>query len=283
MYLLNRLQYFLQKPWRKFQKQPTKFNTFFNNYLWFLGKMTSFGLYICLTPLRFINAVYYNVWVYGLWSIRDNFADIVNPKTGMISRKRGIIYLFLWIVGFPVRLIKYAGIGIAQLFEGAIFVAIDTVIPALTLYHGTQRESSISISKPGQWKVGSGNFAGSGLYFAIDKNVARHYARNANDSVIIVVRVTLGKCKNLSLAPQDVYRLAGSGNYSGDRITNWGIDNGFNSVEWWREGAKWWEYCMLNKRNGEYVKTAKIRILYIENMQTGNKERVWGGKSLWIF
>jgi Poly(ADP-ribose) polymerase catalytic domain len=283
MSLLNQLQHFLQKPWRTLLKRPTPLNRIFNRYFWFFGTFTRFGLYLLLFHLRFVNAVYYNIWVHGLWSIRDHLADILNPKTGSIAQKSGFRYALLWLFGLPIRFFKYAGIGILQSWEGILFVGIDSFLPAVTLYHGTQKNASISISKPGKWLVGGGNFAGSGIYFAIDKSVAKHYAGNTSDSVIIVARVTLGCCKNLALAPNNIYHLAGKGSSSGDNITKWGLQKGFKSVEWWREGKNWWEYCLLNSRNGQYVKTRRIRILYVENVSTGHKERIWGGKSFWLF
>ena len=46
----------------------------------------------------------------------------------------------------------------------------------LTMMHGTSEESSIKISGPGRWLIGDGNFAGSGIYFTMEKRVAMHYA-----------------------------------------------------------------------------------------------------------
>jgi hypothetical protein len=281
--ITNYLQYALQKPWRSFLKKPNGLNHFFNTYFFFIGFFYRIGSYLILSPLRFFNAIYYNLWIYGLWNIRDNVSDIFKPKTGYIARQKGFVFLFLYLVQLPYRIVKYAGVGIIQLFEGCVFVVVDTLIPALTLYHGTTKEASISISKPGEWKVGGGNFAGSGIYFGANKGVAKNYSGTSSDSVIIAARVSLGSCKNLSLAPKHIYKLIGNGCANGERITDWALNKGYNSIEWWRENRSWWEYCLLNKHYGKFVKHWRIRILYIENANTHAKERIWGGKALWLF
>ncbi|WP_434575115.1 hypothetical protein [Riemerella anatipestifer] len=234
-----------------------------------------------LTPLRFLNAMYYNIWIYGLWNIRDHFADIFNPKVKGMRFRKGFLYGVYWLFGLPYRLIKYSTIGVIQFCEGIVFVFIDTVYPALTMYHGTEKTISINnISKPGKWLVGNGNYAGSGLYFTMNKRVARHYARFNSNSVIICSRVSLGRVINLSLAPNEIRN---SVKFNGDRITDWGLSKGFTTAEWWRDDQKWWEYCILNRRSGKEIKTWRIRVLYIENVNDGKKERIWGGKSFWLF
>lgn len=279
--LLNSLQYFFQKPWRVILKKHSKITYFFYRYLRIVSFIIKFTLCFFLTPLRFINAVYYNLWIYGLWNIRDHFADIFNPKVKGMRFRKGFPYFLYWFFGLPFRILKYSSIGLIQLLEGIIFVFIDTIFPALTLYHGTERTLSINnISKPGRWLVGNGNYAGSGLYFTINKKVAKHYARHNNNPVIICSRVTLGRVITLSLAPDNIRYSIGN---DGDRITEWGIKNHYSCAEWWRKDGEWWEYCLLNRRTGSEIKTWRVRVLYVQNIETGTKERIWGGKSFWIF
>lgn len=277
--MLNSIQYHLQKPWRNALKRPSKSLAFFNKYFGWIGVLCRFVLYLLLTPIRFVNAVFYNIFIYGLWSIRDNLLDVCVPKIGGMRHKSGIKYAFFWFFGFPFRLIKYIWIGILQLIEGIIFVVVDTFIPTLSLYHGTNLESSISISKPGKWLVGNGNYAGSGIYFTMNKRVAQHYAGRSSNPVLIKARVTLGRVKNLSLAPKHVLDYV---KYDGDKITEWCINSGYTSVEWWRKDEQWWEYCLVNKNRGNYVRTWRIRVLYIYNLRTKKYERIWGGKKYWL-
>jgi len=278
--LLNKLQYGLWKPWRPLTKKRNETLYKLNRWFWLLPWVIKLGMYVLLAPVRFLNAVYYNVWVHGLWSLRDHLSEIFNPKLRGMRHKKGLKYGFFWLFGLPIRLVRHLFAGALHLLEGIVFVAIDTLLPALTMYHGTARNSSIAITKPGKWLVGSGNFAGSGIYFAIDKKVAEHYAGGKRAGVLVCARVTLGSVINLNYAPRNIHQSTKS---SGDQITRWGQDQKYTTVEWWREDSGWWEYCLLNKRDGNPVKTWRIRILYVQNLSTGKKERIWGGKAPWIF
>ncbi|MGI6341855.1 MAG: hypothetical protein ACOXZ9_02600 [Bacteroidales bacterium] len=278
--MLNSLQYHLQKPWRNALKRPSKTLSFFNKYFGWFGALCRLALYILLTPIRLINAVYYNILVYGLWSFRDNFLDVFAPKIGGMRYKKGFKYAFFWIFGLPFRLIKYIWAGMLQFIESVIFVVVDTLVPTLSLYHGTDLGCSISISKPGKWLVGNGNYAGSGIYFTMNQRVAKHYAGSSGEPVLIKARVSLGRTKNLSLAPKHILNCV---KYNGDKITEWCINNGYKSVEWWRRDEQWWEYCLVNNNRGSYIKTWRIRILYIYNLRTNKYERIWGGKKYWLF
>lgn len=278
--MLNHLQFFSHRPWRFLLKKNNKLTRFLDQKLWLVKFAIKAYLYIILTPLRYMNAFYYNIWVYGLWSLRDNLGAIINPKTGGMRYKKGCSYWLFWIIGLPFRMIKYGSAGFFQLLEGIIFLLIDTIFPAITMYHGTSKDASISISKPGQWLVGSGNYAGSGIYFTMDVKTAQHYAGSSPDAVIICARVTLGRLKNLSLTPPDVLS---SIKKNGDFITKWGKEKQYNTVEWWRTDKQWWEYCLLHDRDGRFFKTWRIRILYLYNAQNNKKERIWGGKAHWIF
>ncbi len=219
--LLNSIQYFFQKPYRRFLKKNSNFWYKWNKYLWILPFLTKIFFYIILTPLRFINALYYNIWVYGLWSVRDNIAEIFNPKMKGMRHKTGFKYFIYWIFGLPIRLVKYAWRSIIQILEGTLFVVVDTVFPALTMYHGTKKGAAYDITQPGEWKVGGGNYAGSGIYFAMKKHVANHYA--GGNGVIICSRVTLGRNYNLAVAPPYIKNNIAT---DGESITDWGLKKG---------------------------------------------------------
>lgn len=277
-YLLNYIQFFLQKPWRNYLRSPSeKLFDFFKTF-WVIPLIVDFLLYILLTPLRFINAVYYNVWVHGLWTFNDHFNEIFKPKLKGIRYKKGKEYRKAWREGFSERLKTHTVLGLIQFGEGLLFIIIDTFIPALTMYHGTDKNASISISKPGKWLVGSGNYAGSGIYFAIDKEVAKHYSYG-DEPVIICARVSLGRIKNLNLTPSEIQSCV---EYKGKKITDWGLEKKYHTMEWWRADNQWWEYCLLRHQNTAAQRSWKIRVLYLQNMKTKRMERVWGGKSLWL-
>jgi len=104
-------------------------------------------LYILLTPLRFLNALYYNVWVHSLWTFSDHLSEVFNPKLKGMRHKKGKEYRKFWTQDFLKRLKKHSILGLKQVGEGILFVIIDTFVPALTMYHGTNRDASISISK----------------------------------------------------------------------------------------------------------------------------------------
>ncbi len=276
---LNHLQYVLQKPYRGLLKNTTSnFWYKWNKYLWILPFMTKLLLYVLLTPLRFFNALYYNIWVYGLWSVRDNVAEIFNPKMRGMRYKTGCKYFLYWLFGLPIRFIKYIWRSIIQIIEGFLFVLVDTIFPALTMYHGTAKNNAYNITQPGEWKVGRGNYAGSGIYFGMKKLVAEHYA--GVDGMMICARVTLGRNYNLTVASPEVKSYI---RHNGDGITNWGLEKGITSVEWWRDDENWWEYCLLSKYTGEKLYTWRIRVLYVKDLKTKEITRIWGGKSYWIF
>jgi hypothetical protein len=78
--ILNKLQYNLAKPWRFVQKKPRRFVLYLNKYLFFIGWMFDLVIYVLLTPLRFVNATYYNLVIHAFWSVRDCWLEIWAPK-----------------------------------------------------------------------------------------------------------------------------------------------------------------------------------------------------------
>ena len=244
-------------------------------------------MYFVAAPLRLVNAVWYDLLVYAIFSLSDAISDVFAPHTKKWTKKKNIIYFFCWLVGLPFRIIKMVFSSGGRLLEGVFFTVYDVFVPTLTMMHGTSEESSIKISGPGRWLVGNGNFAGSGIYFTMEKRVAMHYAemsaRNTKkpNKVIVFARVSLGKNINLTMVPDDVYPSVQ--NHDGDALTRWGQDHNYDSFEWWRSGnnTNWWEYCLIKSR-GSMVRTWRVRILYIYDYTDGGVQRVWGGKAFWI-
>lgn len=107
-------------------------------------------LYILITPLRFVNAVYYNIFVYGFTELYDLIMEVIHPS----DVNEGLADSMEYIVLFPVRLIKYPIFhGALVLIEGAVWTIIDIFIPTITMYHGTDLT------------------AGAGAYFGCSRTV----------------------------------------------------------------------------------------------------------------
>lgn len=281
--LLNRLQYILQRPYRSALKKESKTVRRLHKIRIFHWTY-NLVMYFVLAPLRFVNAVWYDLLVYGVFSLKDHYLEIFRPRVNLWTRqKKGFVYFLYWLFGLPVRVLKNSFTFIAKLLEGALFTAIDTIVSTLTMMHGTRLKSSVSISVPGIWRVGGGNFAGTGIYFTMDKDTAKHYSGghgSGDEGVIIYARVALGHNLNLSVAPDkaQVYLK----NHDGTELSRWGLKHHYTSYEWWRDDYNWWEYCMLSDRVGESIKTWRIRILYIYNLSDKKVQRIWGGKSFWL-
>ena len=299
---LNQLQYILQKPWRLFMKDkdgrlckilkmpseivpsmPAMQRLCYRLWkIWhliisFVFFLVQLALYIICTPLRLFNAVLYNLIVHIPCALHDYIAEVFNPKGD------GMRYLGRWeywtqyFLKLPYRFYKFLlKRSILTTLESIIYTLVDTVIPTLTMYHGTSNDAGYKITGDDDvtFKVGNGNFAGSGIYFAIAKNTAMHYAKGA----IIITRVSLGRVFNVNIAPDIIRKYVA---HNGRKLTDWGLRQNITTIEWWRNDSNWWEYCMLHP-SGIYD-TWRIRPLYIENESTGFKERIYKGMAPWLF
>lgn len=279
---LNGLQRHLSKPWRIFYKGhhgSDKLNRFMRGF-WTVLQLP---FYVLLTPLRFVNACFYNLVVHVSFEFFNYLAEIVAPT----SRKEGSANFFLWLLLLPWRVIRYGWHWLLTVAESCVWTAIDTLVPALTLYHGTDAASSASITQsPGRigsadwfsgvWNVGSGNFAGNGIYFAPIRSTAEHYSSGA----MIVTRVSLGRVLDLGMAPKHIYNQCGYPNALG--ATRWGLDHGFTTGEWWRKDSGWWEYCLYDWQN-RYNRSWRIRPLYVEDLTCNRLLRIRGGMAHWLF
>ena len=282
-YFLNWLQRFLAKPWFLFYKKNT--GTDYAN----AKKRENYDLwkkplYLILTPLRFVNAVYYNLVIHCSFELFNYLVEVAAPA----SDKEGADNFLPWTVLLPWRIIKYPlWHGSLTILESCIWTAIDTLMPALTLFHGTDCSAAESITQgPGRvcskswysgiWNVGGGNYAGNGIYFAPKRRTALHYS----DGSLIVCRVTLGSTLDLGLAPKHIYDQCGHPNALG--VTDWGLKNGYVTGEWWRADEGWWEYCMYDWQN-RYNHSWRIRPLYVLNLEDECIQRIPGGMVHWLF
>ena len=284
-YCLNWFQRYLSKPWLPFFKHNTRTNSE-NEEMRDIIRWIGYVCYVIVTPLRFVNAVYYNLFVHCSLEMINYLLEVVDPY----SDKEGGKNLIEWMLWLPWRILKYPlWHGGLTLLESALWTVVDTFIPALTLYHGTAASASVSITQcPGRidkgdwytgvWNVGGGNYAGDGIYFAPARSTALHYSCGA----LIVCRVSLGKTLDLGLAPRDVYNQCGYPNAHG--VTKWGLDHGYVTGEWWRGdiGARWWEYCMYDWKN-RYNFSWRIRPLYVLSLNNESMQRIPGGMAHWLF
>ena len=288
-YILNILQFWLAKPWRPFMKRntlPDSSKPFMRTFL----RILQIPFYILLFPLRFVNAVYYNIVIYNLYGWSNYIMEVLAPT----DDKEGASGLGAWLVYLPVRIVKYwLYHGLLTTIESIIWTVIDTLVPSVTLYHGTaetyadnmlcdpNRNSKRQRTKgwlTGIWNVGGGNYAGDGIYFGIYRKTLRNYEQGA----AIVARVTMGKTIDTVLMPDYVYNTAGKPNAKA--VSNWGLNNGYVCGEWWRcdRGNNWWEICMYDRQN-RYNESWRIRPVYVIHSHNGIMQRIPGGPAHWLF
>ncbi len=281
-YFLNWLQRYLSKPWRIFYKGNSG-RDYHNKILRNRYQWAKVPLYIILTPLRFYNAVYFNMIVHCAFEMYNYIIEVFMPS----NDNEGADDTVRLILMTPVRILKYVvWHGGLTVIESAIWTVIDTFVPALTLFHGTNEQASTTITHGGRdgcscrltgiWNVGSGNYAGNGIYFAPARSTALHYARGS----LIVCRVSLGKVLDLGLAPAYIFRQCGYPNAVG--ATKWGLEHGYVTGEWWRKDCKWWEYCMYDWKN-RYNYSWRIRPLYVLNLYDKSLQQIPGGMCHWLF
>lgn len=282
-FFLNTLQRYLAKPWIVFLKQ-NHFSDETNKVLRIIFSCLKVPLYFLLFPVRFVNAFYFNIVVHCLFEMFNYIMEVIFPS----SYNEGCGGAVEWLVNFPSRVVKYLlWHGSLTIIESVIWTLGDVLLPALTLFHGTSSEAADCIvaspdrgkwrgQNTGIWQVGTGNYAGNGIYFAPARSTAEHYSRGS----LIICRVTLGNTLDLGIAPYRVFRECGNANAL--EATDWGLKNGYVAGEWWRPDSGWWEYCMYDWQN-RYNYSWRIRPLYVIDLYEGNIQRIHGGMCHWLF
>ena len=293
----NRLQHILTEPWRYMFKTnwvSEGLRKIFRPLLYIIQIL----LYIATTPLRLLNAIFYNILIYVTTEVYDLFFEVLQPS----SPQEGAGSFWRWLVMFPWRLLKYPiAHGLITFSEGIIWTIIDIFIPAITMYHGTDLIAGQAITcssqrndylrKNAKWTQGtftasSSSWGGIGVYFASRRSVARLYAHDSyrlsdKNPVMIVCRVSLGKIINYALAPDYVYQETGWQKRP-SVINNYGEKNGYVTGEWWNDGGGYWEYCMFDWQN-RYNHPWRIRPVYVFNFRTGRAQHIKGGMRHWLF
>ena len=289
IWFLNRLQHILSEPWRYMYKTswPSDDSKKILRPLLYVLQLV---LYIVITPLRLLNAFLYNIIIYGVTELYDLFFEVLQPS----DWDEGYGSWWRWTYMLPVRIVRYPLFhGSLVLIEGAVWTVIDTVIPAITMYHGTDLIAGQAITgkfghrwTDGTFTASQSSWGGIGVYFASRRGVARRYAEdphrlNGSNPVMIVCRVSLGKIINYALAPYYTYLNAGAdGNPA--VLNRYAENNGYNTGEWWNQRGGYWEYCMFDWKN-RYNHPWRIRPIFVFNFRTGKAQHIESGLRHWLF
>lgn len=228
-FLLNTLQRYLAKPWIFFFKR-NRYSNDTNERLRTVFSFLKIPLYIALTPLRLLNALFFNLAVHCTFEMFNYVMEVIYPS----SEREGNGSFIKWPAMLPWRIIKYPlWHGALTMIESLFWTAVDIFLPTLTLFHGTTTAAADCIvASPGRgkyrygdvgiWRVGGGNYAGDGIYFAPARSTAEHYSGGES---LIICRVTLGSTIDLGLAPYHIFQACGHPN--AHRATQWGFGKSF--------------------------------------------------------
>lgn len=299
IYFLNRLEHFLVSPWRYFFKKNWLSDS--SKPTWrVVTEVITVVMYIATTPLRFANAVIYNIFIHCITGIYDLLLEVLAPS----DYKEGGDGVWTWIYMLPWRFLKYAIWHVFLLLvESAIWTVVDIFIPARTFYHGTNLNAGEAITSDphrnrymqntSEWSSGTFlassdpncSWAGRGVYFAIQRRLALAYSGGnrsgiGGDAVMIACRVSMGRVISYTLMPDFAYNQAGGGGRH-DEINKFADANGYTMGEWYNYRGVW-EYCLFDWQN-RYNHPWRIRPIYMLNLRTGRAQHVTGGMQHWLF
>ncbi len=275
--ILNWLQWTLYNPLRDLWTDPgsNKAALVFGLLRYsFIAPLWWLLIHIITTPLRLVNALYFNIVLYWAVIFCDSITEWLHPRL-KYGQYRGIKAWFLY---FPLRLFNVFKRNGAALLEGILMTGVDIVFPTYTMYHGTSFKGiATNIAQEGRWLVGGGDYAGSGIYFGFYRKTAEHYAQG-RDRALICARVTTFPCRNSATLPRKLRKKIGN---DGAGISN-GLPFPYRSIEHWRDHsyAQWFEYCLVQPGlAGKYVRTWRARPICV--LKNDMPKRIWGGLSLW--
>lgn len=278
---LNWLQWTLYNPLRDLWTDPGDGrNSLFFSLLLYSGIAPLWWLviHLALTPLRLVNAIYFNILLF--WSVVfcDGLSELIHPKLGYGKASGSSHQLWRWFRYFPYRLYMLFKRNGGALLEGILMTGVDVVLPTYTMYHGTSFKGiATNIAQAGRWYVGGGDYAGCGIYFGFLRRTAEHYA-TGEDSALICARVTIFPCRNSATLPRRLRKKIGN---DGSGIS-YGLPFPYVSIEHWRAHsyAQWFEYCLVQPgKEGKYIRTWRARPVCV--LKHDLPKRIWGGLSLW--
>lgn len=297
IWIPNRLQHILSEPWRYIFKTNWMSDSTKELARPLLYSIQVF-LYIAITPLRFFNAIAYNMVVYTITELYDLFIEVLQP----CDHKEGADNIWIWLIMFPYRFVKYPVVhGFLVFVEGLIWTIADIFIPTITMYHGTDLTAAQAITGSSKrnaylesnssWTTGTfcsstNGWGGRGVYFGSSRRTAYGYAFDSyrlsdNVPVMIVCRVSLGKVLNYALSPDHIFN--NTGEYGNHGIPNgYAKEKGYKTGEWWNAKHNYWEFCMFDWQN-LYNHPWRIRPVYIFNFSNGRAQHIRGGLRHWLF
>jgi len=281
-FILNRIQWILYNPLR-FVFKDYKSSLGYRVYVFLLFTLVVpvywIFIHVMLTPLRIVNAVYFNVFLFWSVIMTDSITELFHPMKGSYRYEKKAKYIFHWIYAFPYRLVNVVLKNSLAIVEGLLMTGVDIMWPTLTMYHGTSfKGAATDIAHQGRWYVGQGVYAGLGIYFTLNYDVAKHYA-DSSDHAVILARVTLTFSRNTATLPKD---LRGKVGFIDGEGLSAKLPFPWKSIEHWRTNsyARGYEYCIVQPhKSGQYVKTWRARPIAI--LKNNSPTRVWGGVSLW--
>lgn len=256
---LNRLQWLLTLPvlhWLRDTHSPTPRRFYFA--LLPLALIYTPLMYLLLLPVRLLTSLYFNLGLFWSVALRNELADLFRP-TGS-DRSSLWRYLVNWVSGFPRRLGRVLWKYPYLLLQGLFMALFDLVWPTLTLFHGTGRDQANIITPSGEWRAGSGNFVGTGLYFGLVPRVANYYARHNSEAIIIVARVTLFPCRPVATLAEELRTHIGGG--GGDLISR-AVAQPWVSLVHWRNDHQWYEFVLVQRQRNVPVKPWRVRPICI--------------------
>lgn len=274
----NRLQWAIYNPlkfvFKKGESETSRRLFLLLNYT-LIAPIYWLVVHLYMTPLRLINALYYDVLLYWTVMLDDTLQELFIPKLGRYRYQKGYRYALLWIGGFPIRLTIFLLKVPATLLDSVLMTGISILLPTLTMYHGTKFDGpAANIVQQGRWYVGRGDYAGSGIYFAIQRSVANHYAPNGQQKGILLVRLTPTFTRNQTTLPLHSRNLIGR---DGQQLSN-KLSFPWYTIEHWRSDLKGWEYCLVQPNQaGRYIRSWRIRPIAVLRDEDNKLARIWGG------
>ena len=152
------------------------------------------------------------------------------------------------------------------------------------MYHGTDEAFAAKILRERRWRVGGGNFAGTGVYFARELRVAKRYSEKTSHQKprVVLARVSFSGLQNCLNLPHKLRQYVGIGG-DGDALAE-GVRLPTYALEFWRNGndAKWWEYVILRpKEREQLIRSWRIRHIGMVDLngKIGKFSRLWGGNA----
>ncbi len=234
----------------------------------------AYGLaaYVALAPLRLVNALYFNVFLYWSVALRDSLADVLKP----VYSCSGGEYLVRWVFLLPFRLVRALARSPIAILQGIWTTLFDLVWPTLTLFHGTNDTAARRIATSGEWLAGGGDWVGTGVYFAISSEVASHYA-GGSGAPYVLCRVTLTPARSVATLAGDIRRRVG--HWQGDAISA-AVGWPWASLEHWRsDSGGWYEFCLLQRTKYTPRKLWRVRPICV--IRQSVPERIPSGVALW--